>query len=394
VEDIPEACPSYLIDAARECGEQALELGEQFGYRNAQVTVLAPTGTIGFMMDCDTTGVEPDIALVKYKTLAGGGMLKIVNQTVPQALRQLKYTPEQIEAIIQHIDEHDTIEGAPHLAENDLPVFDCAFKPRNGKRFIAYMGHLRMMAAVQPFLSGAISKTVNMPEEATREQIMETYQEGWLLGLKALAIYRDGCKRSQPVQSGKTADKAIAQELIGEDRLQRRRLPDTRQSLTHKFSVGGHEGYLTVGLYEDGSPGELFIIMAKEGSTIGGLMDCFGTAVSVCLQYGVPLDTLIKKFAHTRFDPSGWTGNKEIPIAKSPMDYIFRWLSLTFLEEPKETKEQEEHLPTTGKTPQTLDAQFSHFMEDAPACDQCGAITVRNGSCYRCYNCGASMGCS
>jgi len=427
---IHASCPEYLREAARVCADESVELGKRFGYRNAQVTVLAPTGTIGFMMDCDTTGVEPDIALVKYKLLAGGGMLKIVNRTVRPALEHLGYSRDQITAIIQYIDEHDTIEGAPALKDEHLEVFDCAFKPRNGFRYIPYTAHVRMMAAVQPFLSGAISKTVNMPTDATAAQISETYLEGWRLGLKALAIYRDGCKRSQPVNTGKSEAKK-AEVVVKEEehhgsgngskaRPLRRRMPSTRRSVTHKFDIAGHEGYLTVGLYDDATPGELFITMAKEGSTVGGLMDAFGTAISMCLQYGVPVKSLVEKFAHTRFEPSGFTKNPDIPIAKSLPDYIFRWFGQTFMDGYKE--------PTTGRTlsaetetkpaatsvaaaPATanealpppaksstektrIDDQFQHFMEDAPACDNCGAITVRNGACYRCFNCGNSMGCS
>jgi ribonucleoside-diphosphate reductase alpha chain len=413
---IHTSCPNYLFDAAKRCADDAVEAGRRSGYRNAQVTVLAPTGTIGFMMDCDTTGVEPDIALVKYKLLAGGGMLKIVNRTVPPALEKLGYDRNTITGILKYVDEHDTIEGAPGLREKDLPVFDCAFKPRNGERYIPYSAHIKMMAAVQPFLSGAISKTVNMPTEATPEEIMQTYVDGWKLGLKALAIYRDGCKRSQPVSTGKK-EEAKAEVAKADDhggngskvRPLRRRMPSTRQSLTHKFDVAGHEGYLTVGLYDDGSPGELFITMAKEGSTVGGLMDAFGTAISMCLQYGVPVKSLVEKFAHTRFEPSGFTKNPEIPIAKSLPDYIFRWFGKTFLENFKEppaktlTPEHDNgHVPkaiAAGPAPASgeparVDDQFQHFMEDAPACDICGAITVRNGACYKCYNCGNSMGCS
>jgi len=401
VEDIDDSCPEYLRNAARSCGDDALRLGRQHGYRNSQVTVLAPTGTIGFMMDCDTTGVEPDIALVKYKLLAGGGMLKIVNRTVPMALRGLGYSAEQIQRVVQYIDEHDTIEGAPGLHTDDLPVFDCAFRPRNGSRYIAYMGHVRMMAAVQPFLSGAISKTVNMPEHASVEEIMETYLEGWKLGLKALAIYRDGCKRSQPVSTGK-AKKDETPHAGGngsKPKPLRRRLPDDRRSITHKFDVSGHEGYLTVGLYEDGTPGEMFITMAKEGSTIGGLMDCFGIAISICLQYGVPVSALVHKFAHTRFEPSGFTKNPDVPMAKSLVDYIFRWLELNFIKPEKHTKDAGTSTlaaKTEVKDPVAtrIDEQFSHFMEDAPVCDQCGSLTVRNGACYKCFNCGNSMGCS
>jgi len=427
VRDIHQSCPAYLLDAARRAADEAVELGKVHGYRNAQVTVLAPTGTIGFMMDCDTTGVEPDIALVKYKLLAGGGMLKIVNKTVPAALRRAGYANEQINAILDYIDANDTIENSPGLKLEHLPVFDCAFKPRNGQRFIAYLAHVKMMAAVQPFLSGAISKTVNMPTEATVEEIMQTYLQGWKLGLKALAIYRDGCKRSQPLNTGKSEEKkteAAPAEPVAPlaPRAMRRRMPSTRTSITHKFDIAGHEGYLTVGLYDDGAPGELFITMAKEGSTIGGLMDSYGTAISLCLQYGVPLKTLVEKFAHSRFEPSGFTKNPDIPIAKSLPDYIFRWLGQTFLgggfkvpapkslapepvngdtaahapaklgDTPAETKTP--LLPGMGLDVKVLDEQFRHFMEDAPACDNCGAITVRNGACYRCYNCGNSMGCS
>lgn len=442
---IGPSCPGYLREAAQRCADEALELGRQFGYRNAQVTVLAPTGTIGFMMDCDTTGVEPDIALVKYKLLAGGGMLKIVNRTVSQALRKLGYDAKTIEDIVKYIDQNDTIEGAPGLKEEHLPVFDCAFKPRNGKRFIPYPAHIKMMAAVQPFLSGAISKTVNMPNEATVDEIMQTYIEGWRLGLKALAIYRDGCKRSQPVSTGKEEKKADAVRAAApaetaqggngaKVRPLRRRMPSTRRSITHKFDIAGHEGYLTVGLYDDGTPGELFITMAKEGSTVGGLMDAFGTAISMCLQYGVPVKSLVEKFAHTRFEPSGFTKNPDIPIAKSIPDYIFRWFGMTFLDGYKEPAaarpltldsgdthhgelpptsqpRQAQAVPQTTSAPaaapastpsresrsgalQRLDEQFEHFQGDAPACDNCGAITVRSGACYKCYNCGNSMGCS
>ena len=413
LDTLPPGCPPDLLAAARAAADEALEAGKKHGYRNAQVTVLAPTGTIGFMMDCDTTGVEPDIAIVKYKLLAGGGMLKIVNRTVPAALQRLGYGRPQVQEILEYIEHNDTIEGSPGIKDEDLPVFDCAFKPRNGRRYIPYAAHLRMMSAVQPFLSGAISKTVNMPTEATVDEIMQTYIDGWKLGLKAIAIYRDGCKRSQPVNTGKT-DKA-AEKPGGNGskaRPLRKRMPSTRQSITHKFDIAGHEGYLTVGLYDDGSPGELFITMAKEGSTIGGLMDSFGTAISMCLQYGVPLKTLVEKFAHSRFEPSGFTKNPDIPIAKSLPDYIFRWLGHTFLEgfkapapakslqpepaaaAPAAEKPAKAAAPAHGMNVQVLDAQFKNFMEDAPVCDQCGAITVRNGACYRCYNCGNSMGCS
>ncbi len=321
-------CPKYLQTAARQLWDEVLVSGRRYGFRNSQATVLAPTGTISFMMDCDTTGIEPDIALVKYKALAGGGMLKIVNQTVPLALRTIGYTDAQIDSIIKYIDEHDTIEGATDLADEHLPIFDCAFHAAHGTRSIAWKAHIRMMAAAQPFISGAISKTVNMPKEATPDDVGQAYMEGWRLGLKALAIYRDGSKDVQPL-STKKVDKEKAEKATAKPR--RERLPDTRQSVTHKFNISGHEGYITVGLYPDGRPGELFITMAKEGSTIGGLMDCFGTAVSMSLQYGVPLEVYVNKFSHTRFEPWGYTKNPDIKIAKSLVDYIFRWLGITFL---------------------------------------------------------------
>ncbi len=328
VEQIDDACPDYLKSAARELWDDVLAAGRRFGYRNAQATVLAPTGTISFLMDCDTTGIEPDIALVKYKQLAGGGMLKIVNKTVPLGLKTLGYSQEAIDRIIDYIDQNDTIEGAPDLADEHLAIFDCAFQPRGGKRSIAWQAHVRMMAAAQPFLSGAISKTVNMPAETTPDEIAGAYLEGWRLGLKALAIYRDGSKESQPLSTSTEGDKAAAKQKAAP---RRERLPDTRQSLTHKFDVSGHEGYLTVGLYDDGRPGEVFITMAKEGSTVGGLMDCFGTAISMSLQYGVPLEVLVNKFSHTRFEPMGFTKNPDIRIAKSLVDYIFRFLGIMFL---------------------------------------------------------------
>ena len=322
-----KGCPKPLQDAARKLWDEVLVHGRRHGFRNAQATVLAPTGTISFMMDCDTTGIEPDIALVKYKQLAGGGMLKIINQTVSLSLRTLGYTPEQVDSIIAYIDKHDTIEGAPDLKPEHQPVFDCAFQAAHGTRSISWKAHIRMMAAAQPFISGAISKTVNMPKDTTPEDVADAYMEGWRLGLKALAIYRDGSKEVQPL-STKKAEKVVEKVVA---RPRRERLPDTRQSITHKFNISGHEGYITVGLYPDGRPGELFITMAKEGSTIGGLMDCFGTAVSMSLQYGVPLEVYVNKFSHTRFEPWGYTKNPDIKIAKSLVDYIFRWLGITFL---------------------------------------------------------------
>ncbi|OGV63476.1 MAG: ribonucleoside-diphosphate reductase, adenosylcobalamin-dependent [Lentisphaerae bacterium RIFOXYC12_FULL_60_16] len=411
-------CPTTLRRAAEQAWDQVLEQAPKSGFRNSQVTLLAPTGTIGFMMDCDTTGVEPDIALVKYKQLAGGGLMKLVNRTIQPALICLGYSDDEIAAIIKHIDEQETIEGAPGLKPEHLPVFDCAFKPKNGTRYISYRAHLRMMAAVQPFLSGAISKTINMPQDATVNDIMQAYMDGWKLGLKAVAIYRDGSKRTQPLNTSKkdrVHEKAKAEPAAEVKPAPfRRRMSATRQSLTHKFEIAGHEGYLTVGMYEDGTPGELFITMAKEGSTVGGLMDSFGTAISLCLQYGVPVTELCMKFAHSRFEPSGFTKNPDIPIAKSIVDYIFRWLSVSFpgghvAHMAPLTPPSAGTPATTTPTPmpavetnpaadhageQRVDAQFQHFMEDAPACDVCGAITVRNGACYRCYNCGNSMGCS
>jgi ribonucleoside-diphosphate reductase alpha chain len=500
VDEINPNCPPYLKEAAADVWDEVLAAGSVHGFRNAQATVLAPTGTISFMMDCDTTGIEPDIALVKYKQLAGGGMLKIVNQTVPLALGTVGYDQPQIGSILAYIDEHDTIEGSPDLKEEHLDVFDCAFTPRNGKRSIAWQAHVLMMAAAQPFLSGAISKTVNMPRETTPEDIAKAYFDGWKLGLKALAIYRDGSKESQPLATSSEGQRAAAAAAaVGKPR--RERLPDTRQSITHKFSVNGHEGYITVGLYpgkpgEPVRPGELFITMAKEGSTIGGLMDAFGTAVSMSLQYGVPLEDYVRKFSHVRFDPQGYTKNPDIRIAKSLIDYIFRWLGITFLPgykeasmgvlpaaekssdddvdrrmqdaggggqgqgikqrppvvdkpgpklQPAKNKRDSGETATlapphpasgiphprsnchtnghsnghsgneNGSAPGDINAallaragimpkdtgpttarseQFAEFQTDAPPCDNCGAITVRNGNCYLCHNCGSSMGCS
>ncbi len=331
--------PEDLLDAALTTWDEVLALGEKSGFRNGQVSVLAPTGTIAFLMDCDTTGVEPDIALIKYKRLVGGGYLKIVNQTVPHALKRLGYSAKEAEEIVAFIDEHETIEGAPHLKAEHLSVFDCAFKPANGSRSIHYNGHLKMMAAVQPFLSGAISKTVNMPEASTPAEIAQVYIDGWKLGLKAIAVYRDNSKRSQPLNTKKeggdavkVADETSAASVDATPKPYRHRLPDERASITHKFNVGGHEGYLTIGLYEDGTPGEIFLRMAKEGSTISGLMDSFATAVSLALQYGVPLRDLVTKFSHLRFEPAGFTTNREIPMAKSLVDYIFRYMATKFLD--------------------------------------------------------------
>ncbi|MGE5233777.1 MAG: vitamin B12-dependent ribonucleotide reductase, partial [Acidobacteriota bacterium] len=409
----PAHVPLELLQAAKRSWDDVVELGERHGLRNSQISVLAPTGTIAFMMDCDTTGVEPDIALVKYKKLVGGGMIKIVNQTVPLALKRLGYEKEEIRAIVEYIDEHDTIEGAPHLKEEHLPVFDCAFKPAKGSRSIHYMGHLKMLAAVQPFISGAISKTINMPEESTPDEIMEAYIEGWRMGLKAVAIYRDNCKRSQPLSTkkdhaGAAATQALAPQALGtllDSRARRRKLPDERRAITHKFSINEHEGYITVGLYEDGAPGEIFLVMAKEGSTISGLMDAFATAISLALQHGVPLQTLVDKFSHTRFEPSGFTKNPEIPIAKSITDYIFRWLASKFLSrEDKQAAgvilrdEIEPAAAPAAVVPIAKAAEQARvtflYQQDAPSCHECGSIMVRNGSCYKCLNCGSTSGCS
>lgn len=431
----PELANTDLFTQANDSWERAYELGKRVGYRNAQVTVLAPTGTIGFMMDCDTTGIEPDIALIKYKKLVGGGYFKIVNQTVPEAFTRLGYTDEERKDLVEYLTTHDTIEGAPHLKEEHLSVFDCAFKPANGERSIAPMGHVRMMAACQPFLSGAISKTVNMPHEATREEIAAVYMDAWRLGLKAIAIYRDGCKRTQPLSTSleKKADKAevaaaeqlVASAVAGEQFIRRRRLPDERPSITHKFSISGHEGYITVGCYEDGQPGEIFITMAKEGSVVSGLMDAFATAISMCFQYGVPLEVLVDKFAHTRFEPSGFTNNPRIRIAKSVTDYIFRWLADKFLgpdakgvwlnqQEAWRPGPTQDHTAEAASldedsTPEDTSAfatakagevvyQASNnvftLQADAPPCHVCGTIMVRSGACYKCSNCGATSGCS
>jgi ribonucleoside-diphosphate reductase alpha chain len=408
-----------LMQASVDAWDDALALGMQYGYRNSQVTVLAPTGTISFLMDCDTTGVEPDIALIKYKKLSGGGMMKMVNATVPLALKHLGYATSQIKEIVQYIDDHNTIEGAPFLEETHLPVFDCAFKPAGGVRSIHYMGHVRMMAAAQPFLSGAISKTVNMPKEATVEDIEQAFLEGWKLGVKALAVYRDGCKRTQPLNTDTGTDAFAQTAAQAQKTAVRRRLPDDRPAITHKFSIAGHEGYITVGMYDDGTPGEIFLVMAKEGSTISGLMDAFATSISLALQYGVPLHALIDKFSHMRFEPAGYTTNREIPIAKSIMDYIFRWLASKFLDaearaqvgiiERIDTAEiAEPVLPRlaangSGKRGAAVtvtshmangDGYTFHMQEDAPSCAECGALMIRNGACYKCLNCGSTSGCS
>ncbi|MDQ3368886.1 MAG: vitamin B12-dependent ribonucleotide reductase [Myxococcota bacterium] len=460
VERIDSAYVPYdMMQAARETWDDALELGTKYGFRNGQTTVLAPTGTIAFLMDCDTTGVEPDIAIVKYKRLVGGGLLKIVNHTIPEALVKLGYAATEVEAIIAHIDATDTIENAPHLKDEHLAVFDCAFRSSNGTRSIHYMGHLRMMGAVQPFLSGAISKTVNLPTECTVEDIEDAYIQAWKMGLKAIAVYRDGCKRTQPLsmnlkQATSNGSKvalspmaALAEAVANIDPLDslapeerrlvealrlrksrpagppmanRYKLPDERASFTHKFSIGGHEGYITVGMYTGGSPGEIFVRMAKEGSVIAGLMDSFATSISLALQHGVPLHLLIDKFKGTRFEPSGFTGNQEIPIATSIMDYLFRWLAIRFpaegtsplveshpaargaqLDLPKVPLLSKDFIAVEVKGGADASAIAVELKDrawvqetDAPPCHECGTLMVRNGACHKCPNCGSTSGCS
>jgi ribonucleoside-diphosphate reductase alpha chain len=394
--------PAEMRTASKKVWDECYALGQKHGYRNGQVTVLAPTGTIGFMMDCDTTGVEPDIALIKYKKLVGGGMLKIVNQTVPLALEVLGYSPTEQAAIGAYLETHETIEGAPFLKDEHLAVFDCAFKPRHGQRTIAPMGHVQMMGACQPFLSGAISKTVNMPTDSTVQDIADIYMESWRLGLKAVAVYRDGCKRTQPLNTSLDEDpKTTSANTKVEYKPVRRKLPVERAAITHKFSVAGHEGYITVGQYEDGAPGEIFLVMAKEGSVVSGLMDAFATSVSLALQYGVPLDALSNKFMHMRFEPSGFTGNPEIPIAKSIMDYIFRWMDLKFGERdqlettPKaETTAAVASVETVDEDSVSREEAVFTSQADAPPCTSCGSIMVRSGACYKCFNCGSTSGCS
>jgi len=413
-----------LYDSAWNAWSDAVDLGELNGYRNAQASVLAPTGTIGFMMDCDTTGVEPDLALVKYKKLVGGGTIKIVNNTVPAALQKLGYDDPSVKAIVEYINDNGTIEGAPGLLDEHLSVFDCAFKPLNGIRSIHYMGHLKMMGAVQPFISGAISKTVNLPSEVTVEEIEKAYIEGWRLGLKAVAIYRDGSKRTQPMSTSSSEKKygagaGLEGKNEGDRRPVRRHLPVERHSITHKFGIAGHEGYLTIGMYEDGAPGEIFIVMAKEGSTLSGVMDSFATTCSMALQYGVPLKILVDKFSHTRFEPSGFTSNPQVPYAKSVMDYIFRYLASKFLpvEEARSLGVQVDEAPLTNLTvmtqsnptgssataasapvhssqPAIKGALVDIQDRDAPVCFECGSLMVRNGACYKCLNCGSTSGCS
>jgi ribonucleoside-diphosphate reductase alpha chain len=436
--------PADLLDGAREAWDQTLEVGKAYGYRNGQATVLAPTGTIGFMMDCDTTGIEPDIALIKYKRLVGGGMIKIVNNTITEALAKLGYDEPQVKAIVEYVDTEETIEGAPGLKPEHLPVFDCAFRAANGTRSIHYQGHIRMMAAAQPFISGAISKTVNLPPDATIEDVQEAYMESWKQGLKAVAVYRDGCKRTQPLSTSKTdpglnKTGAVAAEPVrhGPPAAVRKKLPDERQSFTHKFSVAGHEGYIHVGMYETGEPGEIFVKMAKEGSTISGLMDSFATAISLALQHGVPLRLLCDKFSRTRFEPYGFTENPDIPRASSIMDYLFRWLGSKFVREatpveaaPDATttaadreiekvgeviaaaqKVEVVDMSQAGKangrngngaghangngSAHTGNGNYSFIARtDAPTCPECGSIMIPNGSCHKCVNCGTTSGCS
>jgi ribonucleoside-diphosphate reductase alpha chain len=437
-----------LLAAARRSWDEAVQLGEELGYRNAQATVLAPTGTISFLMDCDTTGVEPDFSLVKFKELVGGGQMTIVNRTVPLALQTLGYTPEQVEQIEAHLAEHGTILGAPGLAEEHLPVFDVAV----GERAISHMGHIKMMGAVQPFISGAISKTVNMPQESTIEDISDAYTQAWHLGIKALAIYRDGSKTAQalrtdaqqgvkdPVDVDALVEQAVAKALADAGPM-RKRMPRTRQSITHKFSIAGHEGYITAGMYEDGSVGEIFLTdIGKEGSTLRGMMNSFATAISIALQYGVPLETLVQKFSYMRFEPEGITGNPEIPFAKSMPDYIMRWLASRFLDvdaqeelgiltpEVRARKAAQEATFAVGssdtagpssstqetsdgpqasmgnggegspaaasftESPPVVPARLQGF-DLGPACSQCGGMMQRTGSCYTCSSCGNNTGC-
>jgi len=416
----PEHVQTELFMAAQESWDSALKHGEKYGFKNSQVTVLAPTGTIGFMMDCDTTGIEPDLALVKYKKLVGGGLIKIVNNTVPQALMKLGYAPEQTSDVVSYIDKNGKIEGAPHLKMEDYPVFDCSLAPQGGGRSITWTGHVKMMAAAQPFLSGAISKTINMPEESTVEDISNAYIESWKVGLKAVAIYRDNSKRSQPLNAGgkkeeKKAETAVIVEPTQRElfaRQQREKMPVERASVTHKFSVGGHEGYITVGMYDDGRPGEVFIKMAKEGSTLSGVMDGLALTISLGLQYGVPLKVFVDKLLNTRFEPSGITPNPNIRFVSSVLDYIARWLGGRFISadylklnhaapaENAATAAPAAVLP--AMTQANLDAmqtalsasRLSNAHEGAPTCSECGMLMVPNGACYKCENCGSTSGCS
>ncbi|HTT33148.1 MAG TPA: vitamin B12-dependent ribonucleotide reductase [Methylomirabilota bacterium] len=413
----PEHVQPDLFMAAQESWDTSLRNGEKFGFKNSQVTVLAPTGTIGFMMDCDTTGIEPDLALVKYKKLVGGGLIKIVNNTVPQALMKLGYTPEQSSEIVSHIDKNGKIEGAPYLKAEHLAIFDCSLAPQGGGRSISWTGHVKMMAAAQPFLSGAISKTINMPEESTVEDITNAYLESWKLGLKAVAIYRDNSKRSQPLSAAKdTAKKEdakpeaapvavpVQRELFA--RAEREKMPVERASITHKFSVGGHEGYITVGMYDDGRPGEVFIKMAKEGSTLSGVMDGLAVTISLGLQYGVPLKVFVDKLLNMRFEPSGITANPNIRFVSSVLDYIARWLGGRFISPEYLKLNGGAHTENGGAAvpaPAILSAlatipasapKLTNAHEGAPTCSECGMLMVPNGACYKCENCGSTSGCS
>jgi ribonucleoside-diphosphate reductase alpha chain len=432
----PEHVQTELFMAAQESWDAALSHGEKHGFKNSQVTVLAPTGTIGFMMDCDTTGIEPDLALVKYKKLVGGGLIKIVNNTVPQALMKLGYTPEQTSDVVSYIDKNGKIEGAPHLKMEDYPVFDCSLAPQGGGRSITWTGHVKMMAAAQPFLSGAISKTINMPEESTVEDISNAYIESWKLGLKAVAVYRDNSKRSQPLNAGGKKEEKKAEPAATMTNLEptqrelfaravREKMPVERASVTHKFSVGGHEGYITVGMYEDNRPGEIFIKMAKEGSTLSGVMDGLALTISLGLQYGVPLKVFVDKLLNTRFEPSGITANPNIRFVSSVLDYIARWLGGRFIStnylklNGEQTAAAHTHAPSTvvseavhsstpgpargvlasmsadvGKGWPLGDLKPTNAHEGAPACSECGMLMVPNGACYKCENCGSTSGCS
>ena len=409
----PEHVQPELFMGAQDAWDMALDLGEKHGFKNSQVTVLAPTGTIGFMMDCDTTGIEPDLALVKMKKLVGGGVIKIVNNTVPQALMKLGYTPEQTSEIVTYIDKNGRIDGAPYLQDEHVPVFDCSLATAGG-RSIAWRGHVKMMAAAQPFLSGAISKTINMPEESTIEDIMNAYIESWKLGLKAVAIYRDNSKRSQPLNAAgnkKDEKKAEAAEPMQRElfaRAQREKMPYERASVTHKFSVSGHEGYITVGMYEDGRPGEVFIKMAKEGSTLSGVMDGLALTISLGLQYGVPLKVFVDKLLNTRFEPSGITANPNIRFVSSVLDYIARWLGGRFISAEylklnggshaegatAATVTQAPVLMPAVRASEGAYAAPRDAHEGAPTCSECGMLMVPNGACYKCENCGSTSGCS
>jgi ribonucleoside-diphosphate reductase alpha chain len=416
----PDHVQPELYLAAQESWDTALHHGEKFGFKNSQVTVLAPTGTIGFMMDCDTTGIEPDLALVKHKKLVGGGLIKIVNNTVPEALMKLGYTPEQSSEIVSHIDKQGTVEGAPYLKPEHLPVFDCSLAPAGGGRSISWTGHVKMMAAAQPFLSGAISKTINMPEESTIDDISQAYILSWKMGLKAVAIYRDNSKRSQPLSAaGQKKDEKNAEAAVGAvepaqrelfPRAQREKMPAERASVTHKFSIGGHEGYITVGMYEDNRPGEIFIKMSKEGSTLSGIMDGLALTISLGLQYGVPLKVFVDKLLNTRFEPSGITANPNIRFVSSVLDYIARWLGGRFI--------SSDYLKLNGEQAATVHAAAPAAAvsaealrlsppvtiptsskprdahEGAPTCSECGMLMVPNGACYKCENCGSTSGCS